>query len=244
MRSESRCGSSSRTGRKRGDGSRNSWPSRERGRPIVSTGVAGSSHSLDFLTPGGGLQGPLFASLLDRLLRGPAEREPGSRVGPYRIVAKLGHGGMAIVYLAERADGEFEQRVALKLVRADPGFSPEDARELLRRERQILASLQHPRIARLLDGGTTDDGALWFAMEAVEGERIDRWCDARHAALPARLGLFLQVCDAVQFAHAHLLVHRDLKPSNILVTRDGEVKLLDFGIAAIAQPGAEAAGPR
>ncbi len=200
--------------------------------------------ALELLKPGGGLQGPLFGSLLDRLIKAPTELEAGARVGPYRVVETLGSGGMAVVYLAARADGEFEQRVALKLVMPNCGMSTEEARELLRRERQILASLAHPRIARLLDGGTTEDGALWFAMEAVEGERIDRWCAARAADRRQRLALFQQVCDAVQFAHVHLLVHRDLKPSNILVTPNGDVKLLDFGIAAVVQPGHEHATPR
>ncbi|HVF33711.1 MAG TPA: serine/threonine-protein kinase [Candidatus Saccharimonadia bacterium] len=200
--------------------------------------------ALELLVPGGALQGPVFGSLLARLMRGPAELDAGARVGPYRVVDTLGSGGMAVVYLAERADGEFEQRVALKLVIPADGAEADAARELLRRERQILASLEHPRIARLLDGGTTDEGALWFAMEVVEGERIDRWCDAARADRRRRLELFLQVCEAVQFAHARLLVHRDLKPSNILVTKAGEVKLLDFGIAAINQPGDAGSTPR
>ena len=200
--------------------------------------------ALALLSPGGALHGPLFASLLAKWMRAPAEHEPGARIGPYRLLSTLGHGGMAVVYLAERADGEFEQRVALKLVPPEGTVEPAVARELLRRERQILATLEHPHIARLLDGGTTPEGALWFAMEAVEGERIDRWCERRDASRRERLQLFLQVCDAVQFAHARLLVHRDLKPSNILVTATGEVKLLDFGIAAIAQPDQEHATPR
>ncbi len=187
------------------------------------------------LVPSGGLQGPLFASLLRRLTKpAPApELAGGELIGPYRVLSALGRGGMATVYLAERADGEFEQRVALKLV--TPGRDAPEARELLRRERQILASLQHPNIARLLDGGTTDDGLLWFAMEPISGERIDQYCDARALPVRARLALFLQVCAALKFAHARLLVHRDIKPSNILVTADGEVKLLDFGIATVLQ---------
>jgi serine/threonine-protein kinase len=187
--------------------------------------------ALAFLQPGAALRGPLFASLLDRLAHAPRELLPGQRIGPYRVKAALGRGGSAVVYLAERADGEFEQEVALKLVA--PGPEAEAARTLLRRERQILATLRHPGIARLLDGGTTEDGQLWFAMEPIAGECIDGWCAGR--PLGERLRLFLEVCAAVEFAHAHLLVHRDLKPSNILVGTGGEAHLLDFGIAAMLE---------
>jgi serine/threonine protein kinase len=211
---------------------------------MTSPFATGAAAAERLLVPGGALQGPLFASLISRWVRAPLEFERGARIGPYRILDRLGHGGMAVVYLAERADGEFEQRVALKLVSPGSGGAPEDARALLRRERQILAGLEHPHIARLLDGGTTEDGELWFAMEVVEGERIDRWCDGAGADRAQRLRLFGQVCDAVGFAHARLLVHRDLKPSNILVTASGEVKLLDFGVAALTQPGQQDATPR
>jgi serine/threonine protein kinase/tetratricopeptide (TPR) repeat protein len=151
------------------------------------------------------------------------------RVGPYRILSELGRGGMGTVYLAER-EAHFQQRVALKVVGS--GLHIDD---LLQRrfveERQILASLEHANIARLLDGGVTDDGAPWFAMELVDGEPIDRWCDARRLSLEARLELFGTLCAAVEYAHAHQVVHRDLKPSNILVRADGTLKLLDFGVA-------------
>jgi len=156
------------------------------------------------------------------------------RVGPYRLERELGRGGMGIVYLAERDDGQFRQRVALKLVRR--GLEVDD--RLVRRfreERRILASLEHPHIARLVDGGLTDDGLPWFAMEFVEGEPIDRYCDARQLAIEDRLALFATVCDVVQAAHQQRVVHRDLKPSNVLVTADGQPKLLDFGIAKLLE---------
>jgi len=192
----------------------------------------------DFLQPGGALASPVLQRALDQLGSVPSELPPGTRVGPYRVVRELGRGGMAIVYLAERADGEFEQSVALKLVR--PDHDSPLAQELLRQERQILANLQHPRIARLLDGGRNEDGTLWFALELVHGTRIDRYCAERQLPIVARLRLFIQVCEAVQFAHSRLLIHRDIKPANILVTREDSVKLLDFGIAQLLAPGAQA----
>lgn len=173
---------------------------------------------------------------------------PPERVGSFRIVREVGRGGMGAVYLAERDDAQFRQRVALKLVRADPGTEYLVQRFL--EERQILASLEHPHIARLLDGGITPEGLPFFAMEYVEGAPIDRYCDARQLGVDERLKLFLDVCDAVQYAHRNLVVHRDLKPSNILVTEPakpvpetseaeagGQVKLLDFGIAKLLDPG-------
>ena len=155
------------------------------------------------------------------------------RIGPFRVVREIGRGGMGRVFLAERADGQFDQRVALKLIQhGAPG--------VLRRfveERRILARLEHPGVARLVDGGVTDAGLPYFAMELVEGGApIDRYCDARGLPLDQRLELFERVCDAVAYAHQHLVVHRDLKPSNILVTADGRVKLLDFGIAKLLGP--------
>jgi len=136
---------------------------------------------------------------------------------------------MGTVYLAER-DHPYHQRVALKLVRGAAAMDDHLVSRLVE-ERSILASLEHPHIAHLVDGGVTDEGLPWFAMEYVEGEPIDRYCEKHHLHVQARLQLFLTVCDAVQFAHRNLVVHRDLKPSNILVTSSGEVKLLDFGIA-------------
>jgi serine/threonine-protein kinase len=157
-----------------------------------------------------------------------------TNVGPYRILRELGRGGMGEVLLAERADGEFEHRVALKIVRA--GLRREDIAERFRHERQILARLRHPNIASLYDGGTADDGAPYFAMEYVEGERITDWADRRRLDVDARIRLFESVCAAVSHAHRNLVVHRDLKPSNVLVTADGTAKLLDFGIAKIVDP--------
>lgn len=192
----------------------------------------------DFLQPGGALASAVLQRALDRLGAVPSELPPGARIGPYRVIEEIGRGGMAVVYRAERADGEFEQTVALKLVRPDNETAL--TRELLRRERQILANLQHPSIARLLDGGRADDGRLWFALEFVNGTRIDRYCRERRLGRRERLMLFLQVCQAVQFAHGRLLIHRDIKPANILVTRDGAAKLLDFGIARLVDAGAPA----
>lgn len=183
----------------------------------------------NFLVPGGALRGPLFENLLRRMAPAARELAVGERLGAFEIVRELGRGGMAVVYLARRADGEFEQEVALKLMR--PGANPDATMQLFLRERQILAGLQHPAIARLIDGGRTPDGLLWFAMDLVRGERIDRYSLRHCLDVRQRLRLFSAVCEAVQSAHARLLIHRDIKPSNILVTEGGEPKLLDFGIA-------------
>ena len=162
----------------------------------------------------------------------------GTRIGPYRIVGEAGHGGMGTVYLAER-DEPYHQRVALKLVRGAVSLDDHLVRRFIE-ERQILASLEHPRIARLLDGGITAEGLPWFALEYIEGIPIDRYVEQHRSPIEARIELFLAVCDAVQYAHRHLVVHRDLKPSNILVTADGQVKLLDFGIAKLVAGGQHA----
>lgn len=153
------------------------------------------------------------------------------RFGPYREVRLIGRGGMGAVYLAERVDGQFEQQVAVKVMAA--GSLTEPFRQRFLAERQILAGLQHPNITRLLDGGVTEDGTPFLAMEYVAGEPIDDYCDQRRLPLAERIRLFLGVCAAVEHAHRHLIVHRDLKPSNILVTSGGEPKLLDFGTARI-----------
>lgn len=152
-------------------------------------------------------------------------------VGPYRVVREIGHGGMGTVYLATRADATFERDVAIKVVR---GGLPNDAlQQRFHDERRILATLEHAHIARLLDAGTTDDGLPYLVMEYVDGVPIDTYCTDQAVALPDRLRLFRQVCEAVQYAHQRLVIHRDLKPSNILVTPDGTPKLLDFGIAKL-----------
>ena len=158
----------------------------------------------------------------------------GERFGPYRVLREIGHGGMGAVYLAERADGQFEQQVALKLVRDPAGSGDLLARFL--RERRILARLTHPNIARLLDGGVSEDGRPFLAMEYVDGTPLTHYCDERRLGLDARLRLFLDACAAVGYAHRSLVVHRDLKPGNILVATDGSVKLLDFGIAKMLEP--------
>lgn len=155
----------------------------------------------------------------------------GELIGPYRIVRSLGQGGMGEVFLAERADAQFEQLVAIKLVRR--GLLSRHVQGRLRQERQILASLDHPNIARLYDGGTTTDGTPYIVMEYIDGQRIDLYCDEQNLTIEQRLRLFMTVCSAVHRAHQNLIVHRDLKPSNILVTSNGEPKLLDFGIAKL-----------
>jgi serine/threonine-protein kinase len=160
----------------------------------------------------------------------PALR-PGARVGAYRILGQIGRGGMGAVYLAERADEQYRQRVALKLVKR--GTDTDEVLQRFRRERQILASLDHPHIARLLDGGATSDGRPYLVMEAIEGIPITEWCDRRRRTVDERVALFGTVCLAVQHAHQRLVVHRDVKPSNVLVEEDGDVKLLDFGIAKV-----------
>jgi eukaryotic-like serine/threonine-protein kinase len=155
----------------------------------------------------------------------------GGRVGPYQLRRQLGAGGMGTVWLATRADGLFERSIALKLPHR--GMFGADLAERMARERGILAGLDHPNIARLYDAGLTDDGQPYLALEYVEGVAVDEYCRARQCDLRERLRLFLQVADAVASAHARLVVHRDLKPANILVTNDGNVRLLDFGIAKL-----------
>jgi serine/threonine protein kinase len=162
----------------------------------------------------------------------------GSRIGVYQIMEEIGHGGMGEVYRAVRADGQYDKQVAIKLVRV--GFDTSLVLERFRHERQILASLDHPNIARLHDGGTTEDGIPYLVMELIEGMPIDQYCDTHDLDIPERLRLFNQVCAAVQYAHQRLVIHRDIKPGNILVTREGIPKLLDFGIAKILDPSAGA----
>jgi len=166
-----------------------------------------------------------------------AERLPsrvGRRVGAYTILEEIGHGGMGEVYRAVRADGEFNQEVAIKLVRG--GHDSSSVLDRFRNERQILAGLDHPNIARLFDGGTTEEGVPYLVMELVDGDTIDSYCDAHKLNVTHRLELFRRVCAAVEYAHQRLVIHRDLKPGNILVTKDGVPKLLDFGIAKIFDP--------
>lgn len=208
---------------------------REEAASLVEAAVSGASF-LDRL--GDRIQRPT------RSATAPAPEPPraGRRVGPWRLVEPLGRGGMGTVYLAERADGAFDQRVALKLLRAP--LLGSEGRNRFTAERQILARLEHPAIARLLDGGILPDGVPWFAMEYVEGVPITDACEARHLGIGERLELFVAVCDAVDYAHRSLVVHRDLKPGNVLVTADGEVKLLDFGVAQLLAPDERASADR
>ena len=163
------------------------------------------------------------------------------RIGPYRLIRVIGSGGMGVVYEAERDDENFSQKVAVKLIKR--GMDSELIVRRFRQERQILASLNHRNIARLLDGGTTSDGQLYLVMEYVEGDRIDEFVARQKPTLTRTLALFRGVCSAVQFAHQNLVVHRDLKPSNILVTAAGDVKLLDFGVAKLMRSDAEINAP-
>src|SRR4051812_23094578 len=155
----------------------------------------------------------------------------GRTIGSYLIIQQIGRGGMGTVYRAVRADGEFQIEVAIKFV--SRGMDSGLVSERFRKERQILAKLEHPNIARLLDGGTTDHGLAYFVMEYVHGEPLTKYCDSHQLSVAERLRLFRRVCDAVSYAHENLVVHRDLKPDNILVTKDGVPKLLDFGIAKL-----------
>jgi serine/threonine protein kinase/tetratricopeptide (TPR) repeat protein len=166
----------------------------------------------------------LFAANFDRSI-------VGSMIGPYRVIREIGRGGMGAVYLAVRDDDQYKKQVAIKLVRR--GMDTDFIVDRFRHERQILASLDHPNIARLLDGGTTMDGLPYFVMEHIEGSPINQYCDDRSLSTTERVKLFQTVCSAVQYAHQNLVVHRDIKPSNIIVTPEGVPKLLDFGIAKL-----------
>jgi len=157
-----------------------------------------------------------------------AETPAPQAIGPYRVLRELGHGGMGVVYLGERADGQYRKQVAIKLITGGRHDARMERR--FRRERQILAQLEHPGIARLLDGGSTEEGQPYFIMEYIEGQGLLEYCDGHRLGVTERLRLFLETCDAVAYAHRKLIVHRDLKPGNILVTAEGAPKLLDFGL--------------
>ncbi|MBI3471325.1 MAG: serine/threonine protein kinase, partial [Candidatus Solibacter usitatus] len=157
------------------------------------------------------------------------------RIGYYKILRELGRGGMGSVYLAVRSDDTFRKLVAIKVMRADA--AQEEFIRRFQQERQVLANLDHPNIARIIDGGATDDGLPYYVMDYVEGVPLDEHCNKNQLDLADRLRLFQQLCSAVQYLHDNLVIHRDLKPSNILVTRDNTVKLLDFGIAKLQLPG-------
>lgn len=186
---------------------------------------------------GGFIQASAFTDGI-QLLAGQEESIPiGQQFGAYRIIKEIGRGGMGTVYLAERADEQYLKRVALKLIKR--GMDTDSVLKRFQNERQILATLEHSNIARLLDGGTTKEGLPYFVMEYVEGLPVDVYCDAHRLNITQRLDLFRQVCSAVAYAHQRLIVHRDIKHSNILVTGDGTPKLLDFGIAKIMDAGEE-----
>ncbi|MEM7587824.1 MAG: serine/threonine-protein kinase [Acidobacteriota bacterium] len=202
-------------------------------RALVERLLANVAEDDDLIT-GGGMTGPLWNNLAASL---DDERDlDGQLVDRYRLLRELGRGGMAVVYLAERADRQYDQQVALKLIKR--GTDTDEVVRRFRQERQIMALTQHPNIARLLDGGSTPEGRPYFVMEYVAGRTIDRYCDDQRLAVRDRLELFLDVARAVAYAHRNLVVHRDIKPSNILVTNEGEAKLLDFGIAKFLDPAA------
>jgi len=189
----------------------------------------------DFLeSTGRGHLEDALAKMASSVKEDETESDETRTIGPYRLVRKLGRGGMGQVYLAVRDDEAFKRYVALKVIRR--GMDTDDILKRFKTERRILASLTHPHIARLLDGGSTDDGQSYFVMEYVDGEPIDKYCDEHRLSLEERLKLFGKVASAVHYAHQNLIVHRDLKPGNILVTTDGTVKLLDFGIAKFLNP--------
>jgi eukaryotic-like serine/threonine-protein kinase len=168
------------------------------------------------------------------LLSAQSSAIAGRRIGAYRIIRECGHGGMGIVYLAERADDQYRKRVAIKMLM--PGINKDEILRRFRNERQALAALDHPSIVRLLDGGSTEEGLPYLIMDYVEGVRIDEYCDTHRLSIAERLQLFRTVCLAVQYAHETLVIHRDLKPGNILITKEGVARLLDFGIAKVLNP--------
>ena len=172
----------------------------------------------------------------------PKDDPTGERIGPYRVTRLIGRGGMGVVYEAERDDEQFRQQVAIKIIKR--GMDTDFVRDRFLRERQILASLDHPHIARLFDGGATPDGLPYFVMEFVAGDPITAYCRRHQLSVNEKLKLFRKVCSAVQHAHQKLVIHRDLKPSNILITEDGAPKLLDFGIAKLLTPDASEAHTR
>src|ERR1700674_3904140 len=174
---------------------------------------------------------PAFGEGIKLLEENEDRSHTGQDIGPYRVIRKIGQGGMGAVYLAARADQAFQKQVAIKLIKR--GQDSEDVVRRFRSERQILASLDHPNITRLLDGGTTEDGLPYFVMEYIQGQPIDTYCDSHQLGTTERLRLFQDVCAAVHYAHQHLVIHRDLKSGNILVTAEGVPRLLDFGIAKL-----------
>lgn len=189
---------------------------------------------LSYEKAGSFMEVPALGSAFSKTLVDQTTSVIGLRLGAYRIVREIGRGGMGSVYLAVRADDEFHKQVAIKLIKR--GMDTDFIVRRFRNERQILASLDHPNIARLLDGGTTEDGLPYFVMEYVEGQPLYHYCDEHRLSLVERLQLFRKVCSAVHYAHQNFVIHRDLKPSNILLTAEGVPKLLDFGIAKLLNP--------
>src|SRR6202171_92880 len=179
----------------------------------------------------GFIQGSVFGDAAQLLVEDEAQAMIGQHIGLYKISREIGRGGMGTVYLATRDDDQYEKQVAVKVVKR--GMDTDLVLARFRNERQILASFDHPRIARLFDGGSTETGLPYFIMEYIEGQAIDEYCDSQRLSTAARLELFRTVCAALQYAHQHLVIHRDIKPSNILVTAAGVPKLLDFGIAKL-----------
>ena len=206
--------------------------------PLAGAHLRGLLASLSAAQAEGLLEGRGFADARFAAALGTDDTLAGRQIGPYRVLQPIGQGGMGTVWLAERADGLFERKVALKLVHL--ALVGSVLAERFARERSILAGLDHPHIARLLDAGVTPDGQPYLALEYVEGTPLTAYCDEHQLDLDARLRLFGQVLDAVQYAHSNLVIHRDLKPSNILVTETGDVRLLDFGIAKLLTVDGEA----
>ena len=192
-------------------------------RPVVEDLLRGDAAQADYREA--------VARAAQRRIAEDTAHRRGMRIGPYTLVSRIAEGGMGVVYLAERSDRRFEQRVAIKLL--PTALATRDLKQRLLIERQILADLHHPHIASLLDGGETEDGVPWLAMEYIDGLAVDEYCDDHRLGVAQRLAIFVQVCRAVHYAHSNLVIHRDLKPSNILVTKDGVPKLLDFGIAKL-----------
>jgi eukaryotic-like serine/threonine-protein kinase len=194
----------------------------------VESLLAAEIESADFL------RGSALPKITSLLLDETETSRAGQHIGPYKVLDELGRGGMGVVYLADREDDQFRQRVAIKLIKR--GLDTEDILRRFRNERQILASLNHPNIGKLFDGGTTEDGLPYFVMEYIAGLPLLQYCDEHGLSTTERLQLFRSVCAAVQHAHQNLVIHRDLKPGNILVSKEGEVKLLDFGVAKLLNP--------
>jgi eukaryotic-like serine/threonine-protein kinase len=209
----------------------------------VCRGDAGLRQEVETLIAGhvsaeGSMQTASLREAVQKLFEEDETLTVGQDFGPYRVIREIGRGGMGRVFLAERADEEFHKRVAIKLIKR--GMDTDSVIRHFRNEREILASLEHPNIARLFDGGTSPDGLPYFVMEYIEGQPIDFFCKEHNYSVSERLQLFRKVCAAVSYAHQHLVIHRDVKPSNILVTAEAEPKLVDFGIARLLQTGPDA----